>query len=73
MDELAPFEKFKFNVGDLVSHVSDDYQAMKGMVLERALVQTEYGFYRWYSVAFGAQPNVGVTEAELKPHHATRL
>lgn len=73
MNELAAFEKFKFNVGDLVAHVSGDYDANKGIVLERALVQSEYGFFRWYAVAFGIQPNVIVTEAELKLCQSTRL
>lgn len=71
--ELAAFESFKFNVGEIVTHVTSSYGTEKGIVLERALVQSEYGFFRWYSVAFSTQPNVIVTEAELRPYQSTRM
>lgn len=72
MNEIDAFENFKFNVGDLVAHVSGSYQAEKGIVIERALVQSEYGFFRWYSVAFGSHTNAITTEMELKPYSLAR-
>lgn len=66
MNEIASFEGFKFNIGDLVVHVSDDHDdsPSKGIITRRALVQDVRGVAREYVVSFRTS-EVAVQEMEL--------
>lgn len=69
MNELDAFEKFKFNLGDLVAHVSDEPgdDPPRGIITSRALIQSPYGLAREYVVSFRAS-EVAVLEMELKAY-----
>lgn len=67
MNELAAFENFKFNIGDLVVHISDDPpDRPKGIIIERTSVQTSGGFLRGYRISFRVS-EVIAEEIELLP------
>lgn len=65
-NELAAFGSFKFKLGEMVTHVSDDAPAPQGIVGERMLLQTPAGIERFYVVSFRASETV-VREMELEP------
>lgn len=51
--ELAVFESFKFNIGDIVVLTTDqvDGNQWSGMVIQRLLVQDTIGFGRYYWIS----------------------
>jgi len=64
--EISAFENFKFNIGDMVIHVTDDkHNAQRGIIVSRSLVQFTGGTERQYCVSFRASDAIA-EEIELE-------
>lgn len=65
--ELAAFESFKFNIGDIVVLATDqlDGNQWSGMVIQRLLVQDVTGFSRCYWISSSDASGLR-TEIELQ-------
>lgn len=52
-NEIAAFEDFKFNIGDVVQLITDkaDGETWCGMILERGLFEDNRGTYRVYFIS----------------------
>jgi hypothetical protein len=63
--ELAAFEHFAFNIGDMVAFVSDAPHGSEGVIVERWLIETTGGINRRYCVSFRGEPRF-VNELEIQ-------